>query len=107
MTELEQLKKRKREIEAEIKRIEKAMKEIRSGMLIFGKKSFKYKSPEEFYVSVYRSNEKRPGHEIKGQWIPFIFGNTEKEIVEQLEMLVNEANELMNKIKEKNESISQ
>ena len=100
MTELEQLKKRKREIDAEIKRIEEAMKYTRVGTLIFGKKSFKYKCPEEFYVSVYRSNEKSPGHEQKGNWIPFVFGNTKEEVVEQLEAIIGEANELINKIKE-------
>lgn len=93
---IDELKAKRREITAEIKRLEEEQNGIHCGSFRCQKKQSKNDEQEEYILAVFNPN--RNGR--KGVYYPFMYGHTKKEITDFLLKLINDANNLRNKLME-------
>lgn len=96
MGRLEELKEERKKLNDEIKRLEEEASGIHCGSVRCQFKKMKKNEETKYCVSVFNPN--RAGG--KGRYYPFMFGYTKREISDGLQKLINDANELLNKLKE-------
>ncbi len=101
MGRIEELREERRKLTNEIKRLEEEAKKEASGMhcgsIRCQIKQNRRDEGKTYFVSIHNPN--RAGG--KGVWYQFMIGDTKDEIMDKLQELINDTNELLNKLKEK------